>query len=441
MGVYETYADSENKWIGKIPEHWSIIPLKYLVSCNEKSLSENTSESARIKYIEIGDVSADKGITGFSLYEFGDAPSRARRIVKEEDVIISTVRTYLKAIAVIDDKYDNFVVSTGFAVLTPEKIDAAFLNSIVLHEGFIGEVISLSKGVSYPSITTSDLLKIKIPFPPLSEQKQIGSYLKQKSQSINRLIAKKERIVELLEEESTAIINQAVTKGLNMTIPMKYSGIEWLGEIPKHWKIRKLRYVGNCQNGISAGADFFGKGFPFVSYSDVFNNRVLPSTINGLAKSEEKHWKHYSVQVGDVFFTRTSETIEEIGFSSVCEEKIEKATFAGFLIRFRPHPSFLITGFSKYFFRCFIPRIFFVREMNLVTRASLSQELLKRLPILLPPLEEQSSIGDYLDEKVEKINQVIEKTSSEIEYLKEYKTTLISNAVIGKIDVREEILN
>jgi type I restriction enzyme S subunit len=160
-----------------------------------------------------------------------------------------------------------------------------------------------------------------------------------------------------------------------------------------------------------------------------------------LANSNEKHWSNYSVEEGDVFFTRTSETIEDIGMSSVCKKRISKATFAGFLIRFRPYKGKLDVDFSRYYFGCFIPRVFFVKEMNLVTRASLSQELLKRLPVLVPSIEEQFKIAQYLNIQTEKIDNTLDSISKQIKQLKEYKTALISEVVTGKVDVRHKILN
>lgn len=145
--------------------------------------------------------------------------------------------------------------------------------------------------------------------------------------------------------------------------------------------------------------------------------------------------KIYSVLEGDVFFTRTSETIEEIGFASTCLETIPEATFAGFLIRFRPFKDKLYKGFSKYYFRCDLNRKFFVKEMNLVTRASLSQNLLNNLAVALPPHEEQIEIYLALELKIEGLNCSIKKLQYQIQKLKEAKQSLISEAVTGKIEI------
>ncbi len=209
----------------------------------------------------------------------------------------------------------------------------------------------------------------------------------------------------------------------------KDSGVQWLGEIPRHWKTMRLGLLGECSNGVSKGGDYFGEGYPFVSYSDVYKNIELPHKVEGLANSTDEDRQRYSVEYGDVFFTRTSETIQEIGFSSTCLKTIPNAVFAGFLIRFRPTTSALIPEFSKYYFRCNNLRSFYVTRMNLVTRASLSQSLLRQLNVTIPPVEEQYSIVSYLDERCGKIDKMLEGKQKQIELLAEMKQRIIADAV------------
>ena len=167
---------------------------------------------------------------------------------------------------------------------------------------------------------------------------------------------------------------------------------------------------------------------------------MLPASVEGLAKSTLNDQKLYSVNTGDVFFTRTSETVDEIGFASVCFKTIENATFAGFLIRFRPSSDELTKEFSRFYFNSDLMRQYFVREMNLVIRASLSQELLKDLPVVLPSSEEQLIIYEYLEKIGARIDSSISVQLNQITKLKEYKTTLINSAVTGKIRITPEMV-
>ena len=241
--------------------------------------------------------------------------------------------------------------------------------------------------------------------------------------------------IEEYKKLKHSVITEAVTKGIRGERPMKDSGIDWIGEIPVLWEICRVRNIGMTQNGISKGGEFFGEGEPFITYSDVYKNMVLPKIATGLILSTKEEQDKFSVKKGDVFFTRTSETIEEIGISSTCEETINNAVFAGFLIRLRLFSEKLLSCFAKYYFRSNIHRTYFVREMNIVTRASLSQDLLKSLIVLLPPIPEQQVIADFLDKKCSEIEQLIAIKQQKIESLKEYKKSLIYEYVTGKKEV------
>jgi len=278
---------------------------------------------------------------------------------------------------------------------------------------------------------------ISFPFD-ISEQTAIAKFLDDKVARIEALVGIKRRQIELLAERKQILIQNAVTQGLNPDAPMKESGVDWIGEIPEHWEVTKLRYLGTFQNGISAGAEYFGSGFPFVTYGDVYNNSVLPSKPSGLAKSSTTDRINYSIQEGDVLFTRTSEVATDIGISSTCLQAIENASFSGFVIRMRPATNFLRSEYSSCLFRCIYISTFFAHEMNIVIRASLGQELLKNLPIFLPSLNEQEEIVSYCALESKKINTAITLKQNQITKLNEYKTTLINAAVTGKIKVAGE---
>src|SRR5699024_8028566 len=239
-----------------------------------------------------------------------------------------------------------------------------------------------------------------------------------------------------LKKYKQSIITEVVTKGLNSNIEMNDSGIEVIGNINSNFEIIPLGYFGQLQNGISKSGDYFGTGFPFISYSDVYKNRILTKNVQELVMSTEKEQKDYSIQEGDVLFTRTSEVIEEVGMASVCLSTIPAVTFAGFLIRFRPFvKTKLLTEYARYYFDALFIRDFFAKEMNLVTRASLSQPLLKRLPVILPSIDEQEQIISYLDNQTARIDKLIEDKTKVIEELENYKKSLIYEYVTGKREV------
>jgi len=242
--LYPTYKDSGVEWLGAIPEHWKVKKLKNVAFINLDTLNEDIQPDYLLTYIDIGNVTSDGSILETQEFQFKQAPSRARRKVKNGDTIISTVRTYLRAISLIKDPPENLIVSTGFAVLSPRaEIDSRFLFRFVQSSEFVEKVVAHSEGVGYPAINPSKLACLPIWLPPLPEQQKIAQFLDQETSKIDNLITKKERLIKLLKEKRTALISHAVTKGLNPDVPMKDSGVEWLGEIPEHWEIVPLRSV------------------------------------------------------------------------------------------------------------------------------------------------------------------------------------------------------
>jgi len=202
--------DSGIEWIDRIPGHWEIKMLKYVTKLNQKCLSENTDEDYVFRYVDIGSVSLENGIERYEKMRFRDAPSRARRVVANGDVIISTVRTYLKAITNIRDDSD-IIVSTGFAVLTPFQVYAKYLEFFCKCDYFAETVSAHSYGVSYPAINASDILKFKITLPPIEEQQQIADYLDRKCLQIDKIIDQKKTLINELETYKKSLIYECVT--------------------------------------------------------------------------------------------------------------------------------------------------------------------------------------------------------------------------------------
>lgn len=202
--------DSGVQWIGEIPADWQVSPLQYYVELNKNTLGEDTPADYEFDYVEIGAVTIENGISEYQRYKFSDAPSRARRIVKPNDIIISTVRTYLKAIAIVPEK-ENVVVSTGFAVLTPRNINIDYLGFALKSEYFVHTVTANSVGISYPAINSSDLVKFKIAIPTKEEQEEIAGYLGKKCAEMDTLIARKTALLEEMKSYKNAVIYEYVT--------------------------------------------------------------------------------------------------------------------------------------------------------------------------------------------------------------------------------------
>ncbi|HBB9946068.1 restriction endonuclease subunit S [Vibrio parahaemolyticus] len=433
--AYPKYQNTDINWLGKAPSHWTLVPCRSLV----EHIVEKNHEGRINNYLSL---MANVGVIRYE--DKGDVGNKKPddltkcKIVRKGQLVINSMNYAIGSYGM--SPYDG-VCSPVYIVLEAKK--DVFLNRFALrvfeNTSFQKHLATFGNGIleHRAAISWDDIKGQYIPLPPKSEQEKILSFLDHEIAKTDILIAKQEKLIELLKEKRQSVISHAVTKGLNPDIPMKDSGVEWLGEVPEHWVVTKLGYLGKCQNGLNIGGDSFGSGYPFISYGDVYKNLVLPKSGSGLVLSSDSDRLNYSVHYGDTLFTRTSETVDEIGFSSTCLSTIENATFAGFLIRFRPKLDTLNPSFSKYYFRNEKLRAFFVKEMNLVTRASLSQELLKKMVVTLPSLQEQQIIADYLDNKEKVFSTLISRSQSTINLIKERKSALISAAVTGKIDVRD----
>ena len=204
--------DSGVEWIGQVPEHWEVKKLKFVSKINQHTLPENTNGSLSIKYVDIGSVSFENGIEKVENFSFKNSPSRARRLANRGDIVVSTVRTYLKAITMVKEEHQDCIFSTGFAVITSnECLEDNFFELYAKSDAFTEQVSVFSKGMSYPAINSTDLSNLWITVPPISEQQKIADYLETQVSKINQAIALKTAHIEKLKEYKSVLINDVVT--------------------------------------------------------------------------------------------------------------------------------------------------------------------------------------------------------------------------------------
>lgn len=425
--VQQTYK-TDIPWMPELPSHWKLMRGKNIFV--EKSIKNCPNEpllaASQKQGVVLKSLLEQKSMEAIGNFE-------SFKLVEKDDFVIS-LRSFEGGLEIAHFRGIISPVYNVFNFREPDKFEKSYFKHLFKSIMFIQELNVYKKGIrDGQSISYKEFANIIFPIPPRQEQIAIANYLDKKSKKIKHFIQKKQAFIELLKEQRQAIISRAVTKGINPNVTLKDSGIEWLGDIPEHWELRKLRYCGQCQNGLNKGGEFFGKGFPFFGYGDIYNNEILPEIPSGLVESTEEDQANCSVEKGDVFFTRTSEIVDEIAIASTCHETIPNATFSGFLIRFRPTANLLYEGYSTYYFRNELLREYFVKEMNIITRASMSQDLLKSLPIVLPPIEEQVMIYKYIKTETAKIDQAIAKAEKEIELIKEYREAMIAETVLGKL--------
>ena len=436
---YPAYEDSGIDWIGKLPSSWEVSSLKFVSYINKKTLPENTNGDHEIQYIDIGNVNQSRLINRPQKMFFSDSPSRARRIVQREDTIISTVRTYLKAVAFIDRDEENLIVSTGFAVLTPNsKIQPKYLNYLVSSQGFVDTVTANSVGVSYPAITSTELARIPCWLPSFREQQSIADFLDRKTAQIDTLIEKNQRQIELLKEQRTAMINQAVTKGLDPNVPMKDSCIEWLGEVPSHWKIGKLKYFTRVNPSKKAEIVLNEPStlVTFLPMEKVNENGTYDTSYKRPIKELRNGFTYFEEH--DVILAKITPCFEN-GKGAYLEKLNEKIGFGSTEF----HVIRAVKGITNSQFLYYLTKTqIFMSLGKAVMYGAAGQKrvpttFVEDFPFACPPINEQISIAEYLNKKTRQINGLIQKIDFKIHQYQEYRNTLISAAVTGKIDVRE----
>ena len=431
--TYSEYKDSGVEWFGDSPSHWGAKQLKFLCTYNDEVLTDSVSDDYEVEYVDIGSVSATQGITKTELISLGKAPSRARRIVRNGDVIVSTVRTYLEAIAPINNPPNNLIVSTGFAVIRPNgELDKGYAAYCLRAKGFINEVVAQSVGVSYPAINASDLVNLKAPGPSLTEQKKIANFLDHETAKIDMLIEKQQQLINLLKEKRQAVINHAVTKGLHHDAPMCASGVEWLGEVPKHWEVSKFGYISQVVRGGSprpAGdpALFNGDYSPWVTVAEITKDDEihLTETETFLTKKGSEQCRVF--KSGTLLLSNSGATL---GVPSIL--KIDANANDG-VVGFE---NLIIDPEFAYFYLSILTDDLRERVKQGSGQPNLNTDIVKDVALPIPPEKEIEEILDSI-KKIRTHYKNLQYTALlGIELLNERRTALISAAVTGKIDVR-----
>lgn len=433
---YPAYKDSGVARLGCVPEHWDITPLKYLASVNDDVLPENTPAEYAISYVEISSVDADHGIVSVAELTFGDAPSRAKRQVRDGDIIVSTVRTYLGAIARIQNPAPNLVVSTGFAVIRPiSTMHSHFIGYVCSASYFIETVIANSVGVSYPAINSSDLIRIALALPPLPEQAAIAAFLDRETAQLDTLIARQERLIALLGEKRQALISHAVTKGLDPAAPMKDSGVPWLGAIPAHWEVKPIKYLVSMASGSTPNKDhlaYWNGDIPWASAKDL-KVEDLYDTEDHIT---EAAIKDSAVRVLDkqvvIIVVRGMILAHTLPVAINMIPMAINQDLKALIPDDRTNVRFLAWQLRG------LARIFLARADTAGhgTKA-LRVEDWNDIELVLPSLEEQLMVVKHIESNSNTIDTLIAKAQNAIALLRERRTALIAAAVTGQIDVRD----
>ncbi|WP_322041366.1 restriction endonuclease subunit S [Burkholderia diffusa] len=433
---YSTYKASGTAVIGAVPHHWEMKPIKAVASINDDVLAEATDPMFELAYVDIGSVSLDTGIEKTEAYTFKDAPSRARRLVQNGDVIVSTVRTYLKAIAAIIEPPENLVVSTGFAVVRPlNSIVPGFAKYALQSLSFIDEVISRSTGISYPAINATDLGRIFLPVPPLDEQFVIAAFLNRETVKIDALIAEQEKLLVLLAEKRQATISHAVTRGLNAE-PMKESGVAWLGKVPAHWEVVGLtKYLESVVDYRGRTPTKVDDGVFLITAKNIRNGVIdYEASQEYIDRAEYDDVMRRGLPLkGDVLFT----TEAPLGQVAIVDR--EDIALAQRIIKFRAAPDRLDSAYLKMWIMGSACQFNLEQLATGSTALGIKGSKVGQVRLCLPPLDEQREIVRHIIAETSKLDTLKAEAEQAIELLKERRSALITAAVTGKINVSGSI--
>lgn len=421
--------DSGVAWIGEIPKDWDLSRLKFSSTYNDESIKEDTNPEKEIEYVEIGSVTLENGVEKAEVMRFKDAPSRARRIARKGDIIISTVRTYLKAIALIEK--ESYTVSTGFCVIRPQKcMDSGYLKYFCSSELFTSEVSACSVGISYPAINASTLMDFHIINPPLAVQHKIVRVLDEKCNHVDSLIANVQAQIEKLKTYKQSLITEVVTKGLDPNAPMKDSGIEWIGKIPDSWNVSRIKYISDFGPTCDASKLTNDSIITYTPMECIKNGYFEPRSANYGALSHSLT----AFQDGDIVLAKVTPCFENGNIAIMSDLDSNYGLGSSELFVLRPR-----TIHTRYFFYWLQNRYFLERGRATMTGTGglkrVSPTFVKGCYIHIPPRPEQEKIADVLDTKCAQINRFISLKESKIEKLQQYKRSLIYEYVTGKKEV------
>ena len=445
MKRYDSYKDSGVEWIGEIPSEWECIRLGMLGTFSSSGIDKKSNEDETpVRMVNYTDL-----IKGRKYYPIQNGQKKYMRVTtpqskfkehkleKGDMVFIPSSETHedLGYSSLIDFEEDDFVYS--YHILrykTKKPIYHYYKKYLINHHSVLNQFSSECKGTTRKIIGRDVFNNVRVVLPPLSEQQQIVSFLDTKTSLIDSLIEKTQRKIELLKEKRTSLINEVVTKGLNSNVEMKDSGVEWVGEIPSHWLFTKFNRFVFFQEGPGLRTfQFTDEGTKVICVTNI-TEKGIDFTYKKFISTDEyiEKYQHFTVEKGDYLLSSSGNSWGKVS-EYLDDEKVMLNTST---IR-------LNTIGSSIYNKSLIPHILksevVRKQLEILMTGSCQPNFgpshLNQLVIPIPPLSEQQQIVSYLDEQTQLIDNTISVEEKRIELLKEYRQSLISEVVTGKLKV------
>ena len=422
---YPAYKTSQIPWIGEIPEHWEVSHLRYFCECLDGRRIPLSAENRGDKQGNIPYWGANSVIDHINGWIF-DEPL----VLVGEDGAPFTDTTRSVAFFVNEKVWVNnhIHVLRCSKELRPEFL-VHILNSVD-YKDFIS-------GSTRDKLTQQRLLDIPIQLAPPTEQAAIVRFLDHADEQIQHYIAGKKRFIALLEEERQALVHQAVTRGLDPNVPLKDSGVEWLGDVPEHWEIRPLkRWVSTkITDGPHETPVLLEEGIPFMSAEAMVGGRLDFNRRRGLISREQHELccRKCSPQINDIFMCKSGATTGKVAIVDTTKEFSIWSPLA--LIRVDPQKVLAYLLFEVLETKYVQQQI--EKHWSYGTQPNLAMNTMERIAVMLPPIAEQKKLLTYLDKATRKIVDTIARSRRQINLMNEYRTRLIADVVTGQLDVRK----
>ena len=427
---YPKYEDSGVEWVGDVPEGWETIKLKHCLTLVTKKASNKTFpialeniESWTGRYIKTGSDFEGDGVT-----------------FKEDDILFGKLRPYLAK--VLHANRAGEAVGDIFVYRPQATSDGSYYAKVLRTKEAINIIDSSTYGAKMPRASSEFIGEFRIPTPPIHEQRAIAAFLDHETGKVDELIEKQQKLIELLDEKRQAVISHAVTKGLNPNAPMKDSGIEWLGDVPKHWKVAPLKRLAGMIGGYAFNSnDFTESGVQLLKIANVYKNRLsLERQPTFLPNDFVKKHTSFVINRNDIIMSLTGTLGKrDYGFAVLINND------GPFLLnqrvaKLQPDKRYIL---PSYLVKLLHSNSYLDQLYSLPSgtkQANLSNNDVLNIKVTFPrSLEEQTQVAKYVDNNLVKFDKLISKAKSAIDLMRERRTALISAAVTGKIDVRENV--
>ena len=426
---YDKYKDSGIAWIGEIPEHWEVCSIKQIMK--NKSIKGFPNETVLSLYRDFGIIPKDSRDDNHNVTS---EDTSNYKLVENGDFVINKMKAWQGSMAISDFKG---IISPAYYIckIFSPKVVRKYIHYLLRDESYKAEYMRLSTGmrIGQWDLNIDDFLQINTILPLLSEQQSIATYLDQKCGEIDELITLQEEIITKLQSYKQSVITEAVTKGLDKNVPLKDSGIEWIGKIPEHWEVKKLKFSCNIFGRIGfrgyKSDDLVSEGNGAITLSPSNMKDMKMDYTNRTYLSWKKYYESPEIMISknDILMVKTGSTY---GKCSFVDDIPMECTINPQIVVFKQHkdyPKFLAYSFQTKATRAFV-------ETSVVggTIPTIAQEKIMNYFFAFPPLSEQQSIADYLDQKCSEIDELISIKQQKIEKLKDYKKSLIFECVTGK---------